>query len=96
MLNKEQLNKKLQEKRNEQIRFEYKSLEDFKIKYENELSEIKEKMFTIDSEKDILDQSEKNNLIELEKIKNSNISTQVDDLNTNIILIKDAIKKKKI
>ncbi len=95
MLNKEQLNKKLQEKRNEEIATEYKRLEELEINHKNEISEIKEKIFTVEERKKKLDEMEVNFNKELENIKNSDISITIDKLNNDIFLLKDAIKDHK-
>ena len=88
MLNKEQLNKKLQEKRNEEIATEYKRLEELEINHKNEISEIKEKIFTVEERKKKLDEMEVNFNKELENIKNSDISITIDKLNNDIFFTK--------
>ena len=95
MLNKEQLNKKLQEKRNKEIATEYKRLEELEINHKNEILEIEEKIFTVGEEKKKLDEMEVNLNQELENIKNSDISTTIDKLNNDIVLLKDNIKEQK-
>lgn len=93
MLNKEQINKKLQEKRNEQIKLEYKRLDEFKFNYNNIKTEVSNKIDSLNKEYFKLEQTERDNKKELQNIKDSNISQKINDLNKNINESNEIIKK---
>ena len=80
MLSKTQINKKLQEKRSEQIKLEYDSLNDLKIKYENEILTMKDKIYNWEIEEQALKQSSLDNKNQLINIKDSDIAGKIDTL----------------
>ena len=95
MLSKTQINKKLQEKRSEQIKLEYDSLNDLKIKYENEILTMKDKIYNWEIEEQALKQSSLDNKNQLINIKDSDIAGKIDTLNKAIQNSNGVIKNNK-
>lgn len=89
------MNKKLQEKRSEQIKFEYDSLNELKNKYEKENLTMKDKINNLEIEEKKLQQSSLDNKNYLINIKESDIGNKIEALNKEIQNSNDIIKKNK-
>ena len=96
MLNKQQLNKKLQERRVQKILTEKNEFEKLKQNHINEINSLENDIKSLNSKQINLKQEEKDNKIKLQNFKESEYSLKISQLNDENNNLHKKINPKKI